>query len=156
MYFVTICTKDRVHYFGEIVNGEMKLTEIGQYLQEQIIETPIIRVHMNIEIPLYVIMPNHVHLIVLINENQFNCRDAMHCVSTVEKSNRFGPQSNNLASVIRGIKISTTKFARHNNIPFAWQPRFYDHIIRKTDDMNRIAEYIENNVLRWELDELYG
>ena len=72
-----------MHYFGEISNGDMKLSEIGQCLQEQIILTTKIRANMNIEIPLYVIMPNHVHLIVLINENQFNCIDAMRCVSTV-------------------------------------------------------------------------
>lgn len=63
--------------------------------------------------------------------------------------NKFGPQSKNLASVIRGFKIGVTKFANENNIPFAWQPRFYDRIIRNTDEMNRIAEYIEGNVARW-------
>ncbi|MBQ6276793.1 MAG: hypothetical protein IJK62_08820 [Bacteroidales bacterium] len=66
--------------------------------------------------------------------------------------NKFAPQSKNLASVIRGIKISTTTFARKNAIPFAWQSRFYDHIIRDSAEMNSIAEYIENNVAQWECD----
>ena len=60
----------------------------------------------------------------------------------------------NLASVIRGFKVGVTKFARKEGMAFAWQPRFYDHIIRNNDDWNRIAEYIENNVGRWDMDKL--
>ncbi|MBR4621807.1 MAG: hypothetical protein IKO46_12585 [Salinivirgaceae bacterium] len=61
-----------------------------------------------------------------------------------------------LSVVVGGIKSAATKFANRNNITFGWQPRFHDHIIRQTDEMNRIAEYIETNVLRWESDEFYG
>jgi REP element-mobilizing transposase RayT len=186
MYFVTICTKDREHYFGEITDGEMNLSEIGKCLQEQIVKTPEMRADMNMEIPLFVIMPDHVHLIVTIGENQYNtsvrggathfddathcddtmhCRGAMHCAPTNgttngetnhcaptdgEQMNKFSPQSKNLASVIRGIKISTTTFARKNQIPFSWQRSFHDRIIRDTAEMNRIAEYIENNVAEWD------
>lgn len=64
----------------------------------------------------------------------------------------FGPQSKNLSSIVRGIKIGTTAYARRNNLPFAWQARFHDRIIRDQEEMNRIAEYIENNVARWEYD----
>ncbi len=186
MYFVTICTKDREHYFGEITDGEMNLSEIGKCLHEQIVKTPEMRADMNLEIPLFVIMPDHVHLIVTIGENQYNtpvrggathfddamhcddtmhCRGAMHCVPTNgttngetnhcaptdgEQMNKFSSQSKNLASVIRGIKISTTTFARKNQIPFSWQRSFHDRIIRDTAEMNRIAEYIENNVAEWD------
>ncbi|MBO7652922.1 MAG: hypothetical protein J6S84_09480, partial [Bacteroidales bacterium] len=59
-------------------------------------------------------------------------------------------QSKNLASVIRGFKIGVTKFARQNNIPFLWQSRYYDRIIRDSVGMKRIAEYIENNVAEWD------
>ncbi len=188
MYFVTICTKNREHYFGEINNGVMNLSEIGKCLHEQIVKTPEMRADMNMEIPLFVIMPDHVHLIVTIGENQYNtptcgeithcgetmhcgdamhCRGAMHCAPTIgttngdtnhcvptdgEPMNKFSPQSKNLASVIRGIKISTTTFARKNQIPFAWQRSFHDRIIRDTAEMNRIAEYIENNVAEWDLE----
>lgn len=61
-----------------------------------------------------------------------------------------------LSVVIRQLKQSVTRYARQNGIPFAWQPRFYDHIIRDTDEMNRIANYIQNNVEKWESDRLYG
>ena len=180
MYFVTICTKDREHYFGEITDGEMNLSEIGKCLHEQIIKTPEMRADMNMEIPLFVIMPDHVHLIVTIGENQYNtqarggtthcddathCRGAMHCAPTNgntngetnhcaptdgEPMNKFSPQSKNLASMIRGIKISTTTFARKKQIPFSRQRSFHDRIIRDTAEMNQIAEYIENNVAEWD------
>ncbi len=156
MYFITICTKDKEHYFGEITDGVMNLSEIGKCLHEQIVKTSEIRADMNVEIPLFVIMPNHVHLIIIIGENQYNttiCSDAMHCAATNDKPiNKFAPQSKNLASVIRGIKISTTTFARKNGFTFSWQSRFYDHIIRDSAEMNSIAEYIENNVVQWECD----
>ena len=61
-----------------------------------------------------------------------------------------------LSVVVGGIKSDVTKYANRHHIVFGWQPRFHDHIIRQTDEMNRIAEYIETNVLRWESDEFYS
>lgn len=162
MYFVTICTKDFVHYFGEIVNGEMVLNEFGKECVRQIETTSIIRSDMDISIPVYVVMPNHIHLIVCIDAP---CRDAMPCVSdktdedakhrvSTREGNKFMPQSKNLASVIRGIKSAVTMYARKNNISFAWQTRFHDRIIRNKEECNRIAEYIENNPINWMFDEL--
>ena len=173
-YFVTICTQNREHFFGEIVNGEMRLSEVGKCLMEQIEKTSQMRPDMNIDIPLFVIMPNHVHLVIFIGNNEYNAvpvhrRDAMHCVSTCKDAkhcvstygntvrhefaqNGLSPQSKNLSSIVRGIKIGTTVYARRNNIRFAWQARFHDRIIRDQEEMNRIAEYIENNVAQWEFD----
>lgn len=71
-----------------------------------------------------------------------------------KNTNKFGPQSKNLASVIRGFKIGVTKYAKQNNIPFAWQPRFHDQIIRNNDELNRIALYIEQNIAKWDVDDL--
>ena len=85
-YFVTICTQNREHFFGEIVNGEMRLSEMGENLMEQIEKTSQMHPDMNIDIPLFVIMPNHVHVIIFIGNNEYNAvsahrRDAMHCVT---------------------------------------------------------------------------
>ena len=68
---------------------------------------------------------------------------------------RFGPQSGILPSVVRGIKSAVKKYAIENDISFAWQPRYYDHIIRNQLEMNHIADYIENNPMRWEMDRFY-
>jgi hypothetical protein len=54
-----------------------------------------------------------------------------------------------------GLKSALTKFANLNNIEFAWQTRFYDHIIRDQDEMNRIATYIERNPFNWKDDKFY-
>jgi len=108
-------------------------------------------------------MPNHVHLIVSIRDTI--CRDALNASVYNHTNNkedarsaslqRFGPQSKNLGSIIRGIKSSVTKFARQNGIPFAWQSRYHDHIIRNQDEKNKIGIYIEQNPLRWEYDCFY-
>ena len=60
-----------------------------------------------------------------------------------------------LSTTIGGIKRAVSCFANQNAIPFAWQPRFHDRIIRTTDEMNRIAHYIENNVAKWQCDDFY-
>lgn len=177
-YFVTICTKNREHYFGEIHDGQMQLTVVGEWLKMQIENTETIR-GGDVSIPLYVIMPNHVHLIVYIRDSI--CRDALNAsvknafnasvrntlnasVNNQTNNNedarsaslqRFGPQSKNLGSIIRGIKSSVTKFARQNGIPFMWQSRYHDHIIRNQDEKNKIGIYIEQNPLRWEYDCFY-
>ena len=150
-YFVTICTHGREHYFGEIAmneNGEpkMNLSKIGNIANECWRSIP--QHFPHVQVPLWIVMPNHIHGILIINPPI----ETQNFASL--QSNKFGPQSKNLASVIRGFKIGVTKYARENNIPFAWQTRFYDRIVRNTDELNRIAEYIENNVAKWAFDEL--
>lgn len=151
-YFVTICTKNRIHYFGEVVEGEMQLTEVGKQLEIQIKNTEFIR-DGDVLVPMFVIMPNHVHLIVKFNGNNDNRNMFVDETDALSASlQRFGPQSKNLASVIRGLKSVITKFALANQIPFAWQSGYHDHIIRNQKEMNSIAQYIEQNPLKWEMD----
>jgi putative transposase len=160
-YFVTICTQNRVHYFGEIVEHKMQLTEMGKIALQEWKKMPDLRPDMNIELGQYVVMPNHFHGIINIGNNPYNTigRDTMHRVSTdstMEIKNRFGPQSKNLASIIRGFKSSVTTFARKSgNHDFAWQPRFYDVIIRDSDTYVRKEYYIKTNPLKWNNDEFY-
>ena len=66
-YFITICTKNRVHYFGENIDGEMVLSEIGEYCAEQF--RNVSSHYPYAIIPLFVILPNHIHAIVIICEN---------------------------------------------------------------------------------------
>ena len=74
-YFVTICTRDMVHYSGEIVGGEINMTEIGEYVQQCIKNIPQHNTYANV--PAFVVMPNHVHLIVIIDDENVDsiCRD---------------------------------------------------------------------------------
>lgn len=138
----------------------MSLSEIGGCLNQQILLTPHVRPDMNLEIPVFTIMPNHVHLLVVIGENVYNTpvdfsseQKCMESIDTTE--NAFSPQRKNLASIIRGIKTATTSFALKNGIWFGWQTRFHDHIVRDIDELNAIANYIDNNVANWTEDEFY-
>ena len=95
-YFVTICTKNREHYFGNIVDGKMQLSDIGKIVESEWVKSPEIRPDMKLELGEFVVMPNHFHVIVIIGKNKYNRRDggdgvgggvgggrdAMHCVST--------------------------------------------------------------------------
>ena len=76
--------------------------------------------------------------------------------SKLEKpKNQFGPQSKNLASIIRGFKIGVTKNARQINPNFTWQSRYHDHIIRDEKSYHTISEYIINNPVKWTEDKFY-
>ena len=159
-YFVTICTKNREHFFGEIKDGVVTLSKVGEYLNQQILSTQQVRPDMNLEIPTFTIMPNHVHLLVVIGENVYNTPvdyvSEQKCMDSLDAlENSFSPQRKNLASVIRGIKTSTTSFALKNDIWFGWQARYHDHIVRDIDELNAISCYIENNVAKWKEDEFY-
>lgn len=185
-YFVTICTNDRVHYFGEIVDNKIQLIEIGQYLKTQIENTE--THYPYAKILLSTIMPNHIHLIVSIDNNKtpydrtsVGTRRATSIQSdrtlSLDENARTPhatslqlsvdqPHENVKNDVMRdvanrqgwlsvcigGIKSSVTRYANENNIPFLWQKRYHDHIIRNQLEMNRIADYIENNPLIWHRD----
>jgi len=155
-YFITICTASREHYFGEIVNFKMKLSEIGNIAYYEWLKTPELRPDMNIVLDEFCIMPNHFHAIIGWGGDQ--CRGRLQSASTTLKTkntNKFGPQSKNLGAIIRGFKSSIKKYATINSINFAWQPNYHDHIIRNEEEFKRIKRYIQNNPKNWNKDELY-
>jgi putative transposase len=101
-YFVTICTKNREHYLGRIINEKMHLSEIGAIVEQEWQTTITLRQDMKITTDVFAIMPNHFHAIFCIHG-----KEAMHRVFTNNVAT-FGPQSKNLASVIRGFKSAVT------------------------------------------------
>jgi len=164
-YFVTICTKHMEHYFGKIVNAEMQYSELGRIAVNEWIKSAEMRPDMELDMACFQVMPNHIHGIVVIGrdampgvldistENNEFIRDAKHGVSTGPGAN-FGPQSKNLASIMRGFKSAVTIQARILKIPFDWQTRYYDRVIRDDEEFRRIAAYIEQNPLKWENDDI--
>jgi putative transposase len=148
-YFVTICTKNREHFFGHIENGVMHLNELGQIAEQEWIKTPGIRPDMNLELGVFVVMPNHFHAIIIIGENQYNRGAAMRGGTT------YGPQSKNLGSIMRGFKSAVTTQIREMHHDFGWQTRFHDHIIRNQESFERIQEYIINNPSNWANDKFH-
>jgi putative transposase len=148
-----------MRYFGDIINGRMELSELGKFLENEWVNTPLIRNDMNISIDEYVIMPDHFHAIIIIGENQYNInnsvqrRNAMHGVSTTDNKlifrNKFAPQIKNLSSVIRGVKSIVTTYAKKTNIEFKWQAGYYDRIVRTDNELHRIRKYMRENVSKW-------
>lgn len=116
---------------------------------------------MNLKLDEFVVMPNHFHGILIIGQNEFNnaiYTDAIHGPSTPVTHNNFKSQSKNLASIIRGFKSAVTSRVKKYGLeyvvasissPFAWHPRFYDHIIRDVESLNRIRQYIIDNPKKW-------
>lgn len=109
----------------------MNLTEIGLFADEQL--KNVTAHYPYSEIPIWVVMPNHIHAIVTIN-NEFglndekyskSCRAVARNDATNEKNeymSSLSPKQNTLSVVIRGLKSAITKFANEHSIPFAWQP----------------------------------
>ena len=178
-YFITICTKNHDLYFGDVVDGKMELSEIGEWAWQcaEKIET----INDNVFVPEFVVMPNHVHLIVIMDNTDGRLPQ---CDSPTNPDDNVNPEDwvvglpyhdsrienvpeineemqrrayccGRLSRIIGQFKSAVTKYAHEKDIPFIWQSRFHDHIIRNSTEMNRIADYIQNNPMKWELDRFY-
>jgi putative transposase len=168
-YFITICTGNREHFFGEIVTvdnvNKMQLNEIGKLADKFWAE---ISKHFPfVELGNYVVMPNHVHGILIIDKTNFvddvdNAVETLQCnVSTGngmknEQMARISPKSGTLSTILRSYKSVVTKNAHFIHADFEWQERFHDHIIRNSESFERIQNYIENNVANWKEDKFYN
>lgn len=156
LYFVTINTKFFQNDFGEIVDGEMKHSNLGNKVYEEWAKIPMIRPDMNIIIDEFTIMPNHFHGIIGIDRNKHNTFPLISNIDEIlsEKGslspNLFGPQRKNLGAIIRGFKGAVKSFAKKNNILFDWHPRYYDKLIQDEIALDNIRKYIRNNVSNWE------
>jgi REP element-mobilizing transposase RayT len=213
-YFVTICTQQRDCFFGEIVNEKMKLSETGQLAQFYWCEIP--NHFPFVQLGDYVIMPNHIHGIIIIDQpnngrwngqNDGRCdkqndvcchgqndeRCGGHCDGQYVETPKLGvsttppnatpsntinpnaippnttiPQNNcvtaaasekwkpaSLGVIINQYKRIVTINARKIQTNFAWQSRYYDHIIRNDGAFQRISDYINNNPRKWQNDKFY-
>ena len=154
-YFITICTKKREQYLGHIYDGKMILSDSGKIAHAIWHEIPKHFLHVTLDA--FVVMPDHIHGIIIIDSV---CRDVA-CnvptngpnVSTNANENpmsTISPKPGSLSTIIRSYKSAVTRECNSNNLPFSWQVRFYDHIIRDEISMERIRKYIYINPLRWE------
>jgi len=157
-YFVTICTQNREFMFGDISLGEMKLNDAAKMVATIWDELP----HNNpgIIIDEFVIMPNHIHGIIVINKHvgaRLVCAHDKN--NTIEKWADMKPAPT-LGDIICAFKSITTneyiigvKERGWKSFPGKlWQRNYYEHIIRDEDELNSIREYIVNNPLNWDID----
>ena len=140
IYFVTICTHKRQCLFGEICNGKMLLNQIGKIVAQEWLKSAEIR--QEIALDEWIIMPNHLHGIVVIN----NKLGASLAPLRGDKWGKQKPKS--LSSFIGGFKSSVTKrintICEHPN-PVIWQRNYYEIIVRDAKQLNQIRQYIINN-----------
>ena len=151
-YFVTICTKNHKYFFGKMKNYKMVLNEYGEIAKKIWLEIP--NHFPNVLLDECIIMPNHVHGIIIIerNKNYDNVGNKNFC--SLQKIPWETKLSKSLSSIIRGFKIGVTKyFHKKHNYEFQWQKSFYDHIIRNEESVSKIREYIQNNPIKWELEK---
>ena len=184
-YFITICTQNREHFFGKIVNQEMQLSELGKLAQQFWIEIPMYFPY--VELGNFVVMPNHVHGILIINnpvetrfiasdivsdiasdietdhetKNDFNQKTQL-IASLQDEKNIGGFSGNknpmlheNISKIIRWYKGRCSYESRKINSNFGWQSRFHDHIIRNSKSFDIIQNYIFENPSKWENDKFY-
>ena len=145
-YFVTICTQGHICLFGSIEKEEMCLSSNGEIAKRCWEDIP--KHCTGVELDEYVIMPNHMHGIIIIKENDHS-RDVQLNVPT-----RLSPKKGTLSIIIRTYKAAvTTKCWRLGHNEFRWQSRFYEHIIRDDRELEKIRDYIINNPVQWQFDE---
>ncbi len=145
MYFVTICTRDRECLFGDMVDGGMRLNKFGYIVHEEWEKS--VEIREEIELDAFVVMPNHIHGVVIITVGNVG--------ATGRSPLRSGPPKRSLGALVGGLKSAVTK--RINDlrgtpgIPI-WQPNYYEHIIRNAESLTRIRQYIFDNPARWAFD----
>ncbi len=176
-YFITICTKNRERFFGEIINGIMHLSHLGVLADVFWHEIP--HHSPNVKLGAFVVMPNHIHGILILNGNVGTLNGnvgTLHATSLRQQQQRpsslsqppnpetiiknqqmanISPQSGTVSAIIRAYKSAVTKHANRLGIENGWQPRFHDHIIRNDIEYQRIHNNIVNNPLKWEKDTLF-
>jgi len=127
-YFITICTKDKIHYFGEISKEKMQFNDVGELAYGNIEKLE--DIYKTIKIDKFAVMPNHIHMILII-----------------DKETKL-----TIPRIIKQYKEWITKQIGEH----IWQKSYYDHIIRNEKDYLRIWKYIDENILKWNLDKYYN
>lgn len=138
-YFVTVCAQGRACLFGEILNGTLHMSQSGEIVVrwwESIAEH-----FSNVELDAYVVMPNHMHGIVVLADS---------IVSDAQRPT--------LGKIVAYFKHQSTKAISQSRSAHAdrvWQRNYYERIIRNEQALQRVREYIANNPQRWELDQFH-
>ena len=153
-YFVTTCVEYHQCLFGDIIDGNMHLNGLGEIVVECWNLIP--QHYPSVRIGDYVIMPNHIHGIIAWDNPNIGARST-HPKNGTEKRKGNTP-SPSLGKIVAYFKYQSTKHInQHHNTSGnrIWQRNYHDHIIRNDKDLQRLREYIQNNPMKWELDQLH-
>lgn len=172
IYFVTICSHEKRHVFGRISNGEMHFSRLGEIVAQSLESIPIH--HPHAEVYNYVVMPNHVHLVIAVRTRYIaspkpevtgkRINSNLGCLKPPKHGEACEDFHHNssLATIIGSFKAAVTRQAnrlgggdglggRDVSRPY-WQQRYYEHIIRDQRAFDNIMKYVDNNVMSWESD----
>ena len=158
-YFVTMCTYGQECILGHVSDETMILNQLGQIVDEEWMRSGELRAEIDVDV--HVIMPNHLHGIVVINPEDHMVKKARlrkehHDLSG--SSQKSGLMKKSLGSFIAGFKSAVTKRSKalsEKSQKSVWQRNYYDHIIRNDDDLVRVREYIINNPAHWHKDRFH-
>lgn len=175
-YFITICTNKKTPFLGEIKNGKMELSSIGEIAHQYYQEIPI---HFPFALlDAFIIMPDHIHGIIIIDNasvvqtpklgvSTLSPKLGISTLAPIKDASTLSPElisssgakknwtPGSLGVIINQYKRICTISARKINPDFEWQPRFYDHIIRNNHAYSNIQNYIINNPANWPNDKLF-
>ena len=147
-YFITICARDRQCLFGDVVDRHMQLNQAGLIICSVWDNLP--RFYDGIELDAFVVMPNHVHGVVVINQPVGTIHDSpSHAVPVAQRRRML------LAKLIGRFKMVSAKqinALRGSSGQSLWQRNYYEHVIRDDGSLNRIRQYISDNPAQWEFD----
>ena len=147
---MTICTRDRACLFGTIVGSGMELNEAGRIARSSWEELP--TRFSNITTDLFVVMPNHIHGIILVGAQFIAPARIAQDISGGMQQGAIN-RAPTLGEIIRTYKAVSTRVIRKTAYTaFAWQRNYYEHVIRDDDSLNRIRQYIFDNPARWASD----
>ncbi len=166
-YFITICTNSRQCLLGRTADGKMVLNDGGKIIEKYWLEIPQHFPHAQPDE--FVVMPNHVHgIVVLLEPNNtpenvganVGAKDISPLrksrINDISQPRKPRGTSKTIGSIVRGFKIGVTKWFRQNtDICIVWQRNYYEHIVRSDDELNRIRKYIINNPANWKNDKNY-
>jgi putative transposase len=142
-YFITLCIKDKIPLFGAVKGDQILLSPIGKIVSDNLEKAPTIYNHILLDA--HVIMPNHIHAIIAIVETP------ERWASTSEPKKPLP-----LGIIVNQFKATSTKIIHKLGfVDFAWQPRYYDHIIRNERSLQKIRDYILGNPAQWPDDEYF-
>jgi REP element-mobilizing transposase RayT len=152
-YFVTMVTKNRVHSLGVVADDLVRLSEVGLKAETFWVEIP--NHFPNVELDDYVVMPNHLHGILVITSTVGV--EYIQPLPEPESRPRHHEYQHvlpgSIGSVIRSYKSAVTRWAKNNGAPeFQWQRDYYEHVVRNDAELYRIRAYILNNPAAWATD----
>ncbi len=153
-YFVTIVTHGRVALFGDVVNGEMRLNRFGEIVQKWWDDIP--KHFPNVETGAFIVLPNHVHGIIVIGDDRRGTVPVPQDEGTPQMGGETPPlREPTLGQVVAYFKYQSAKeinALKGGPVTKLWQRNFYDHIIRNERDLELTWLYIESNPAQWEED----